>query len=133
MIRKFIYGLTLCLVWGIAQSPVRIVDGTSKEVIFGAVGRQYFSGEVAITNSLAAVITETVRVQLISCKTGATEATLTITNNEASEVTHWDAVAIAANTVVIGSYGSVGMPFTSGIKATASVNNAVKCHFVGVQ
>ena len=116
------------------QGPVKLVNGLGSELQISAGGNSYDSGMTLLPATLTALTASTTKVQLIFCANIAAGAvTLTITDNQTSAKTYFNAVSIAANTSVLVHSSTVGLPFASGIKWTASATNSLNCQVVGVQ
>jgi len=117
-----------------AQGPVKLVDGNSVELRLAASGVGYNSGMTLVPTSATAVTTTTTKVQLIFCaNVSAAAATLTITDNQSTPKTYFNAVSIAANQSVLVHSSTIGLPYSGGIKWTAGTANAINCQIVGVQ
>jgi hypothetical protein len=119
---------------GFGQQPTKLVDGGGNELQIAGGGRAYNSGMTLLTDSAVVVTAVTTKVQLIFCANIAVGAvTLTITDNQTSAKTYFNAVSIAANSSVLVHSSTVGLPFASGIKWNASATNSLNCQIVGVQ
>lgn len=135
MIKKLLFGLLLAGGLAFAQpAPVKVVDGNSNEVILGAAGVAVDSGLTAVTTGGVTLLSSTTKVQVIHCLNySVSSATLTITDNAGSPVTYVPAVAMAANSIFVLTYGPVGLSYDTGVKASASANSAIKCRVAGVK
>jgi hypothetical protein len=125
--------LLLCLIAssGWSQLPTKQVNGNGKEVINGAAGTVFNSGLTALTTTPTALTTSTLKVQTIHCKSNNSTAT-TVTIKDGSDTIYYEAVSLAANSVFIAQYGSVGITFSGGIKVSAGANTTVSCQVEGV-
>jgi len=112
------------------QSPVRITGSDGKEIVFGAKGTTYNSGLVALTTTPTSLTSSNLKVQMIHCKSNGTATTVTIKNGD--DVVYYDTVSLAANSVFIAQYGSVGITFSGGIRVSAGANSAISCQIEGV-
>lgn len=131
---KWVLGMALVVGLAVAQSPVRVVDRSSNEIVIGAAGVRYESGMTTLTTSTTTLTTSTTRVQFIHCaNTTAGAVSFTMTDNQASPKTYFAAVSIPANGVMTANYGTTGLPFASGIKWSAGANSSINCYVVGVQ
>ena len=112
--------------------PVKPVNGAGAELIIAAGGQSVDSGLQAITTGGITMFSSTTTVQFIHCL-ATTATTLTITDKSGTPVTYFPAVAMAANSVMIASYGTIGMSFNAGLIISAGANSAISCRAVGVQ
>jgi len=116
-----------------AQLPVKPVDGNGNEQMLGAPGRRVLYGLQNVPNSSTAVVSSTIKVVTLFCNNYTAGAvTLTITDNQASPVTYYPAVSLAANSVTM-LVAQSGLTFTDGIKWSASASTSIKCQIEGVQ
>jgi hypothetical protein len=98
-----------------AQQNVKVVNGSGKEYISGAAGKVYNSALTAVTTSPTALTTITTKVQVIHC-TNSSAGTVALTVKNGADVEYFTTVSMAANSVMVVQYGSVGLTYTSGIK-----------------
>lgn len=130
-ILMFVFALaTLCY----AQGPIKLVDGTGAELRLAASGVAYDSGMTTVPDSATAVTAVTTKVQLIFCANiSGSDATITITDNQSSPKTYFNAVTITKNQSMLLHTSAIGLPYRDGIKWTAGTASAISCQIVGVQ
>lgn len=131
--KNLIFSLVLCFCFAtsiVAQQPTKPVNGQGKELILGAAGTVFNTNLTALTTSPVALSTSTLKVQVIHCKSNGTASTVTI--KDGNDVVYYDTVSLAANSVFIAQYGTVGITFTNGIKVNAGANSAISCQIEGV-
>jgi hypothetical protein len=127
-----IISLFLCLCVGVfAQNAVRITDSRGNETVVAASGIKYNSGLTALTTTPTALTSTTLKVQVIHCKSNSSTAT-TITIKDGNDVVYFDAVSLAASSVMVAHYGAVGLTYTNGIKVSAAANSTISCQVEGV-
>jgi hypothetical protein len=115
-----------------AQTPFKLVDGLGRALQISAAGAAYNSTLTAATTSPTAMTSTTTKVQLIHCVNN-TAGAVTVTIKDGADVVYVDAVSMAANSVFVIHYGTVGLTYTSGVKLSASANSSIKCQVEGVQ
>jgi hypothetical protein len=129
--KQFILSILFCFPL-LAQAPIKAVNGLGKELILGAAGKVYNSNLTAVTTTPTAFTATTTKVQVIHC-TNITAGAVTVTIEDGNDVDYFTATSMAANSVMVVQYGTVGLTYTSGIKFSASANSSIKCQVEGVQ
>lgn len=113
-------------------AQTKLVDGNGNEYILAAAGAKYNSGLTTVSASLTAVTSTTTKVQIIHCtNTTGSAATLTVANGAGTE--YFTTVSVAANSVMVVHYGTVGLTYTGGVKLQSGTASALKCQIEGVQ
>lgn len=131
--KKLLIIFLLALGSSYAQVGVKIVDGTSTAVVLGATGSVYESALTAIaTGGGTAITATTTKVQLIYCTNNTGSAT-TLTIKDGGGNTYMSAATLAANSVVLIAYGTLGLTYTGGITISAGNTATVSCQVKGVQ
>lgn len=122
---------SLFLSSALGQNPVKIVNGNNDEVILGAGGKSYNSGLIVATTASTSVTATATKVQVIHC-TNSTSGVVTLTIENTAGDDYFTTVSLAANSVMVVQYGSVGLTY-AGVKLSASANSSISCQFEGVQ
>jgi len=132
---KILISLIVGMGLGLAQSPVKLVDGNGTERILSASGKAYDSnpsgGLTTITTGGVTLTTTTTKVQVIHCNTGSSPSTITITDGSSN--VYLNAISLLANSVIVVNYSEIGMPYTGGIIITAGTSSTLTCRIIGVQ
>lgn len=115
------------------QVPVKVTNGSGTERPLGAAGTEYKAYLQVIATGGTTITSSNTYVTVLFCmNTTGSAATLTIADTQGSPVTFWNAVSIAANSVVLLYTGPIGL-YMQGIKATAGTGSALYCQVQGVQ